>query len=111
MRTPGKYRAAILACWMLLCIPLVTGIHHHSIVLFGPGDETLAVPSGGNSPGPDYPPCSICLRLIVTAETTPAIQAIVLSVSNEIASFDNNLLRPPHLFSPIGERAPPLTLG
>jgi hypothetical protein len=111
MRHPGKYLSAFLACWIVLFVPLATSFHYHPAVVPGSGDGTVSQASGGGRSAPDYPPCDICLRLIVQAESFPMVGFVAHSINIAIHPVDNNLPHPPHLFSQIGERAPPLTIG
>lgn len=111
MSRPGKYLTAILTFWMVLFVPLATSFHYHPAVIPGSSDGTVNQATGGGHRAPVYPPCDICLRLLVPAESFQITGFLPLSINDEIGAANNNLPHSPHLFSQIGERAPPPTIG
>jgi hypothetical protein len=107
MRNPRKYLILLLAGWMLLVIPLVTGIHHHTVYTPLADREMVTFPSGIGHDGPDYQMCDICARLAMPAEAINTSTYIILSIITTNRYNNNRILHLSNLLSQVWGRAPP----
>jgi hypothetical protein len=110
MHKTGIIGTGLLAIWMILFVPLVTGFHHHRVDPTGPARPALTDPAAPNPVGAGYLPCDICARLAIPAVMTPAASVTPLSIRPDITFTDNWFRHPSLLHSPILGRAPPFAI-